>query len=61
MSSDGAHLWHQVDDIPALEATGMDCHQIAHNSASMVVKEVLEDGFFHADPHPAKPWCCLER
>ena len=35
-----------------MEAAGYDRHQVAVNAARMVVKEVLEDGFFHADVHP---------
>ena len=42
----------KIDDVPALEAAGYDRHRIALHSARIIVKEVLEDGFFHADPHP---------
>jgi ubiquinone biosynthesis protein len=42
----------QIGDIEALDAAGYDRHQIALNSARIMVKEILEDGFFHADPHP---------
>ncbi|HEY90026.1 MAG TPA: AarF/ABC1/UbiB kinase family protein [Thermoflexia bacterium] len=42
----------KVNDISALKATGHDCTQIANHSAYFIIKEVLEDGFFHADPHP---------
>jgi ubiquinone biosynthesis protein len=42
----------KIDDIPALDAAGYDCHQVALHSARVIIKEVLEDGFFHADPHP---------
>ncbi|MDY7040933.1 MAG: AarF/ABC1/UbiB kinase family protein, partial [Chloroflexota bacterium] len=42
----------KIDDIPALDAAGFDRHQIAMNCARIIVKEVLVDGFFHADPHP---------
>jgi len=42
----------KVDDIQALDAAGYDRHRIALHAAHMIVKEVLEDGFFHADPHP---------
>jgi ubiquinone biosynthesis protein len=42
----------KIDDIEALDAAGFDRHQIALNCARMIVKEILEDGFFHADPHP---------
>ncbi len=41
----------KISDIPALDAAGYDRHQVALNSASATVKQVLEDGFFHADPH----------
>ena len=42
----------KIDDVAAVEAAGYDRHQVAVNAARMVVKEVLEDGFFHADVHP---------
>lgn len=41
----------KISDIPALDAAGYDRHKIALNSASATVKMVMEDGFFHADPH----------
>lgn len=42
----------KIDDVTALDAAGYDRHQIALHSAHFIVKEILEDGFFHADPHP---------
>jgi ubiquinone biosynthesis protein len=42
----------KIDDVAAIEAAGYDAHQVAVNAARMVAKEVLEDGFFHADVHP---------
>ncbi|MCD6555544.1 MAG: AarF/ABC1/UbiB kinase family protein [Anaerolineae bacterium] len=42
----------KIDDIEALDAAGFDRHQIALNCARIIVKEILIDGFFHADPHP---------
>jgi len=42
----------KIDDIEALDAAGIDRHQVALNSARIIIKEVLIDGFFHADPHP---------
>ncbi|MCB0018395.1 MAG: AarF/ABC1/UbiB kinase family protein [Anaerolineales bacterium] len=42
----------KIDDIAALNAAGYDRRQVALNSAAIIIKEVLEDGFFHADPHP---------
>jgi len=42
----------QIGNLEALDAAGYDRHKIALNSARIIIKEVLEDGFFHADPHP---------
>jgi len=42
----------KIDDLQALDAVGYDRHKIALNAAHLIVKEMLEDGFFHADPHP---------
>lgn len=41
----------KISDIPALDAAGYDRHKVALNSASATIKQVMEDGFFHADPH----------
>ncbi len=42
----------KIDDVKGLERAGYDRRRVAALAARMVVKEVLEDGFFHADPHP---------
>ena len=42
----------KIDNVAALEAAGYDRHRLAEHSARLIIKEVLEDGFFHADPHP---------
>ena len=42
----------KIDDVEALDNAGYDRQRVAAHAARMVVKEVLEDGFFHADPHP---------
>ncbi|MGC9356786.1 MAG: ABC1 kinase family protein [Anaerolineae bacterium] len=42
----------KIDNVRAIEAAGHDRHEIATHAAHLTVKEVLEDGFFHADPHP---------
>jgi len=42
----------KIDDVEALDAAGYDRYQIARHSSRMITKEILEDGFFHADPHP---------
>ncbi len=42
----------KIDDLPALDAGGYDRQRIALHASRLVIQEVLEDGFFHADPHP---------
>ncbi len=42
----------KITDIAALDEAGYDRRKIANNAARMIIKEILEDGFFHADPHP---------
>ena len=42
----------KISDIPALEAAGYDRHDLATKAAQFILQEVLDDGFFHADPHP---------
>jgi ubiquinone biosynthesis protein len=39
-------------DLAAVDAAGMDRRRLAEVGAGIVLKMVLEDGFFHADPHP---------
>jgi ubiquinone biosynthesis protein len=39
-------------DPAALKAAGLDRRVLAHRGAQAMLKMVLEDGFFHADPHP---------
>jgi len=41
----------KIDDIAALDEAGYDREQVALNAANIIFKEVLQDGFFHADPH----------
>jgi len=42
----------KIDEIEALDAAGYDRDRIALHAARIIVKEVLQDSFFHADPHP---------
>jgi ubiquinone biosynthesis protein len=42
----------KIDDIDFLDQAGYDRHRLADYAADFVLKEILEDGFFHADPHP---------
>ncbi len=39
-------------DLQALENIGLDKKLLAERGASAVLKMIMEDGFFHADPHP---------
>ena len=41
-----------VDDKKTLEAEGYDLGEIGRKLVSNYIKQVIEDGFFHADPHP---------
>ncbi len=42
----------EIDDKEALLAGGYDLHEIGTKLVDNFMKQVLEDGFFHADPHP---------
>ena len=39
-------------DLAAVDAAGLDRRALARTGAGLVLKMVLQDGFFHADPHP---------
>jgi len=42
-----------IDDKEGLKDLGCDVKIISRNLANCFLKQVFEDGFFHADPHPA--------
>ncbi len=42
----------KLTQVEALAAAGYDRHTLADRAAHIVLKSVLVDGFFHADPHP---------
>lgn len=46
----------KINDISAIEAAGYDRDRLASHCARLIIKEVLEDGYFHADPHPGNIW-----
>lgn len=46
----------KINDFTALEEAGLDKDQIASNVLTSYLKQVLVDGFFHADPHPGNIW-----
>ena len=41
-----------IDDKDALTAGGYDLSEIGAKLADNYVRQIMEDGFFHADPHP---------
>ncbi|HEB13018.1 MAG TPA: AarF/ABC1/UbiB kinase family protein [Actinobacteria bacterium] len=42
----------KISDYEAIEAAGIDRKRVAQEVIDSYLKQVLEDGFFHADPHP---------
>jgi predicted unusual protein kinase regulating ubiquinone biosynthesis (AarF/ABC1/UbiB family) len=42
----------RIDDLAAIDAAGIDRHTLAENLAGVFFQMVLNDGFYHADPHP---------
>lgn len=41
----------KIDNIPAIVHMGLDRKKLAENGVNAYFKQILEDGFFHADPH----------
>jgi ubiquinone biosynthesis protein len=42
----------KITDLDAIDAAGLDRSLIATNALRIYIKQLLIDGFFHADPHP---------
>jgi len=42
----------RINDVAGLDATGLSRGEVARRAAQILLKEVFEEGFFHADPHP---------
>lgn len=40
-----------IDNLPVLKESGYVLEEIAHKLANNYVKQIVEDGFFHGDPH----------
>ncbi|MBX5464169.1 MAG: AarF/ABC1/UbiB kinase family protein, partial [Clostridia bacterium] len=40
------------DDAEAMRAAGIDPRRVAHRLVRATMRQILEHGFFHADPHP---------
>lgn len=48
----------QIDHVDELTALGYSMREIGEKTAANYCKQILEDGFFHADPHPGNLWVC---
>ena len=42
----------KINDLAALDAAGIDRLALAERAVRIILKMILEDGFYHADPHP---------
>jgi len=42
----------KISDLDALAAANLDLELIADRGADIILKQIFEHGFFHADPHP---------
>jgi ubiquinone biosynthesis protein len=42
----------RIDNIAAIDAMGVDKKKLARHGLDVYFKQILEDGFFHGDPHP---------
>ena len=42
----------KINDVSALDAAGIDRDALARTFLRAIIKQILIDGFFHADPHP---------
>ncbi len=42
----------KISNLEAIDQAGLDREMLAKNALRAIVKQLLIDGFFHADPHP---------
>jgi ubiquinone biosynthesis protein len=42
----------KISELDDMDSAGLDREVITRNGADFILKQVLENGFFHADPHP---------
>ncbi len=42
----------RIDDLGAIDSMGLDRRELAKIGVNAYFKQIMEDGFFHADPHP---------
>ena len=46
----------RIDDFDGLRARGIDITLLGRRLGENYVKQIIEDGYFHADPHPGNIW-----
>lgn len=46
----------RIDEMKLLRELGYDMREICEKLCENYIKQILEDGFFHADPHPGNIW-----
>ena len=46
----------RIDDFEGLRAKGYDVSLLGRSLGENYVKQIIEDGYFHADPHPGNIW-----
>jgi ubiquinone biosynthesis protein len=42
----------KIDDFAALDEAGLDRHRVAVHATEIVMRQIFQEGYFHADPHP---------
>lgn len=50
----------KISNLEAIDAAGLDRQVLARNALRAIVKQLLIDGFFHADPHPGNVFVNLQ-
>ena len=45
-----------IDDFERVKAAGIDITVLGRRLGENYVKQIIEDGYFHADPHPGNIW-----
>ena len=50
----------KINNVEAIDAAGLDRLEIGQNILRALIKQLLIDGFFHADPHPGNVLVSLE-
>ena len=50
----------KISNIAAIEAAGLEREVVARNALRAIIKQLLIDGFFHADPHPGNVLVTLQ-